>query len=172
MIPNRPPSREEALIQLARTWTAADHDRRTRALINAGPITLTKLDATAARVASNLPARGMPLPNHVIRERDDPRVPEWARQVAERMAGFRAAQLAETFTWTTVDEIHHVTVDLASEHRTVRLVARINDVQQSTNLADVASQGRILHAHLSWQPHPILIATVALPPTAQPEPSH
>ncbi|MFG2046030.1 hypothetical protein ACGFIW_01200 [Micromonospora sp. NPDC048935] len=163
MIPGHKQTREEATANLAENWANASHERRTRALVNAGPITLAKVDATAARAEAGLPAKGMPMPDHAIRDRSDPRIPAWASKVAERMSLFDAAQMAVTFTWTADDVIRHVAADLGSDARTVQLVARLGNVNDMTAFADTSGVGRVLHAHVSWQPHPLLIATVALP---------
>ncbi|GGM27993.1 hypothetical protein GCM10011608_11050 [Micromonospora sonchi] len=165
MTPIRKQTREEAVASLAEAWAAASHDRRTRALINAGPITLAKVDATAARVEAGLPAKGMPMPDHTIRDRTDPRIPAWAADVAQRMASFGVEQMAVTFTWTADDVIRHMVADLGSDARTVQLVARVGNVNDMVMFADTSAAGRVLHAHVSWQPHPLLVATIALPAT-------
>ncbi|MCX5070877.1 hypothetical protein OOJ91_34075 [Micromonospora lupini] len=164
---SRPQDWTEALVLLAVAWTAADHTRRTRALTNAGPITLAKVDGAAARAAAGLPAKGMPLPDHTIRDRRDPRIPAWAATVAHRMEPFDTAQLAEAFYWTTAAAIRHVTADLLCDQPTTRLVANLGDLAETLRLVEVASRSRILHADVSFQPHPVLSATVAIEGSAQ-----
>ncbi|MBM0201792.1 hypothetical protein JNW90_00815 [Micromonospora sp. STR1s_5] len=165
---SRPQEWAEALVLLAVAWTAADPDRRTRALTNAGPITLAKVEAAAARAAAGLPAKGMPLPNHTIRDRSDPRIPEWAATVAHRMESFDVAHLAEAFYWSTAAAIRHVTADLACDQPTTRLVADMGDLASLIKLVAVVSRCRILHADVSFQPHAVLSATVVVEGSTQP----
>ncbi|MEU8158122.1 hypothetical protein AB0B94_31090 [Micromonospora sp. NPDC048986] len=145
---------------LGAAWASAPVDRRVRALIHAGPITMEKLDATAARAEAGLPAVGMPTPPHIIRDRDDPRIPAWAEKVEARLSALTGDQLRTAFYWVDQGNLRHMAADLATAGNVQRHVIDVGVLAKASDrLANLAVDSTVLYAHVALEPRATLWAT-------------
>ncbi|HEY0697356.1 MAG TPA: hypothetical protein VGD43_06045 [Micromonospora sp.] len=152
----------QVLGRLTRAWTSARRRHRVRALVNAGPTAVEKVNDVTLRLLGDPAVAAGHRAQGPVTSRTDPRLPELADQVADQVAALPVERLAEAFGWAGLDTMRHLIADLGSRWKTRQLCVRVDTPADAEPvLADAAMTGRILYAHLSCRPGLLLTATVA-----------
>jgi len=93
--------RDSTINELTRLWHTRTAGKQ-RALWNAGPVIVEKLDATLRHVEAGNQGQPMPAPAHAIREQADPRFTDQVDDVLARLDRADPNQFTQAWRWVNV----------------------------------------------------------------------